>query len=412
MGGLAGNCFILSLILTFGIAIRLSIALILLALLAAAVFWKALDKPVDRASGQDAQPASVVSPVVSPGQKGDPDGHTVPVSDALRDACPDTLERIDAASNQATSNEEIKDQINLFQRTNREIANALSVSSSPDHLYVAALLAEDTTDKIRLMARVLEVAPHDPFFLRGAVELCATTEEDLCAAYDWEHRMIAADSEDSGTWVRVAANRYGRGDINRALEALERANSTTQTRSFWVENMEIVERSLAAVSDMPFAKRASHALSIAVNRIPDVGAYHAMCTAQSKTDVEWAEACLAFGRMTEERGTNLLSVAIAQDIQNRALKTLGREEEAAIVGARRERAREELETRFSKYGLYSPEITVAVPELFFEYVNLLKTVGERQALEDIETIILRRIGDSPEATCAALEIALDDVAEP
>jgi len=137
-----------------------------------------------------------------------------------------------------------------------------------------SLLDSGPASRVELIDRAVSLTPNDAFVLWGAVHIC-TEERDQtgCPLRAWENRLLEIDGQNSESWVRVAANRYQAGDQDKALDALRHAATSGETRAYWTESIEMIERGLAAGSDYSFPERAGMAFGFAASMLPDYGDY-------------------------------------------------------------------------------------------------------------------------------------------
>jgi hypothetical protein len=172
---------------------------------------------------------------------------------ALQELCANSTEGSD---NDNWSPEETQARVEAFNNLKQTLSNRLSVSSSAEHLHLAALLERESVSRIDLMARAVALTPDDPFVLWGAVHICAEERAAKgCPLRDWEERLLKVDGQNSESWIRVAANRYKAGESDSALDALRHAATAAETRAYWTETIEMVERGFAAGSDYAFPER-------------------------------------------------------------------------------------------------------------------------------------------------------------
>src|SRR5690606_20897230 len=129
-----------------------------------------------------------------------------------------------------------------------------------------------------LLNRAISISPTDPHMLWAGVQFCSAPENSkACAGKDWEQRLITIDGSNSETWARVAANRFAAGENEGALEALRRASASSDSRTYWIETIEMTERALQAVSDFGFPERASLAIGVAAAHQPRYADVSRMC---------------------------------------------------------------------------------------------------------------------------------------
>ncbi|MDZ7768225.1 MAG: hypothetical protein U5K38_03730 [Woeseiaceae bacterium] len=109
------------------------------------------------------------------------------------------------------------------------MSERLSVSSTAEHLHLAALLEDDPTLRFELLDSAISRSPSDPFLVWGAVKICSKVIESIpCPLRDREQLLIAVDGQNSESWIRIAANRYAANDYHAALEAMRHASTAVK----------------------------------------------------------------------------------------------------------------------------------------------------------------------------------------
>ena len=307
---------------------------------------------------------------------------------ALNDAC--STETAELADKEWTQ-EEVQEQIAKISTLKQN----LSVSASAEHLHLAALLEDDPSLRVDLLGQATLRSPHDPFLIWAAVQTCsASLISRDCPLRDWEQRLIAVDGQNSESWIRVAANRYAADELDTALEALRHASTAAESRAYWTEMIEMIERGFAAGSDYTFPERVSIAFGIAASEQPRYGDYVSMCKEQSAQSVDWAHACLAYGELVENQGKTEMGVAIARSIQIIALNALGELENAAAVEQQLQARRQGSLASVADYNPQIERLMFSNPALFSTYLATIKSDGEeaakRRMTVEIERLIEQR----------------------
>ena len=341
----------------------------------------------------------VPSPSSSPSPKSaTPELPDADLGSALKDLCARSAQE---SRDSNWSPEETQAQIQAFNELKRGLSNRLSVSSAAEHLHLAALLDSGSASRVELIDRAVSLSPNDAFVLWGAVHIC--TEErnaTSCPLRDWEKRLLDIDGQNSESWLRVAANRYQAGDPDSALDALRHAATSAETRAYWTDTIEMVERGFAAASDYSFSRRANLAVGLAASELPHYGDYTMMCKEQSAKSVDWAYACLAYGELVEYQGKNEMGVAIARSIQKLALEALGELGKAAEVEQRLQARRQERMDWYGDYNAVTDRLIFSNPTLFYTYLAAVKSQGELEARLYLTEEIERLLEQQPELACA------------
>lgn len=349
------------------------------------------EKPFD---AEDADPISL-EPIDLPSLSTASSLPELPESDlraAMTDLC--------SADNQRQIPMDIQPHLKAFNDLKQSLSERLSVSSSTEHLHLAALLDGNSESRVKLIERAMSQNTTDAFLLWGAVQICADSGASTsCRLRDWEKQLIEIDGQNSESWIRIAANRYQDGDLSAALEAMRHAATAAETRAYWTETIELIERGLAAGSDYSFPERAGMAFGIAASERPRYGDYVTMCKEQSAESVDWTYACLAYGELVENQGKTEMGVAIGRSIRKLALEALGELENAAAVEQQLQARRQERLKSIGDYDAVIERLIISNPTLFTAYLAAVRSQGEVAARDHIETEIERLLEQQPELVC-------------
>ncbi len=285
----------------------------------------------------------------------------------------------------------------LMQITSKQ----LSVSPSTEHLHVAALLERDSTRRFELLDRAIRQSPNDAFLLWRAVQICSEESDTAaCDLPDWERKLLSADSQNSESWLRVAANRYKQGETEAALDAMRHAATAAETRIYWTETVEIIERGLAAAgSGHTFFERASWAFSFSAMNIPRYADSTTMCMQQSSLSADWAYTCLGYGELAENQSKTEIGASIGRSIQKMALEALGEPEKAAVVELRRQTRRQEIFNSVGDHQAVTEWLFFSNPTLFYSYLAAIRSHGEIAAGRKIRQQTEQLLEQQPELAC-------------
>jgi len=303
--------------------------------------------------------------------------------------------------NDKLSPEERQSRIDEYIELPQKVAERLSVSSSAEHLHLAALLEDDSAARIELLDRAISQSPNDAFLLWNAVQICAEEgDATACDSADWERRLLTIDGQNSESWLHIAANRYKAGETGAALDAMRHAATSAETRTYWTETIEMIERGLAAAgSGYAFPERARMAFDFAAMKLPNYGDFTTMCKEQSSRSADWAYTCLGYGELAENQGKTGMSVSIGRSLQKLALESLGEFEKAAEVEQRQQAHHQEILDSVKDYNPEIERLVFSIPSLFSAYLAAVRSEGEVAALSRITKDIERLLEQQPELAC-------------
>jgi hypothetical protein len=153
-----------------------------------------------------------------------------------------------------------------------------------------------------------------------------------------------------------------------------RAASAAETNVYWPETVGLVERGLDAAGAYPFSARASTAFGVAAANQPDYKGQVAMCKARSAVDRAWADACLRYGQVAEQRRKTVLGQTSARTLQIAVLEAIGDEEAVARVRTRVQQGVATADRR------RADALIMSGPRPFARYLAKLQESGELAAV--------------------------------
>lgn len=170
-----------------------------------------------------------------------------------------------------------------------------------------------------------------------ALGACADAGQS-CPFAHLEQSLLDLQRENAEAWALVALLKHQRGDVAGALAAMQGAARAKTATWHWPETIALVERTLAVHSPIAYPDRTGLALAAGVRATPAaVTRISSMCRTESASSRAWAEACLAFGTVRQERNETEMGMGLAHGIRRQALTALGETELAAEAQARYER---------------------------------------------------------------------------
>jgi hypothetical protein len=288
-----------------------------------------------------------------------------------------------------------------YEETIQAASERLAMSSSAEHLVVAALLQDDSASRIELLKRAVSAGPRDPLVIWTALKICSDPRASPdCPSREWGQQLIAVDGQNSESWMRVATIRYASGEVAAALEAMRFASAAAQSSAYYTETIEAIERALRAVGDLDFPRRASIALGIQPGLAePGWRVLTDMCRDQSAVSPEWADACLRYGELVEQQGETELSVSIARSVQRLVLATVGESERAAAVEERIQAREQERLAAAGNMDITAWQVVLQSPTLFYSYLAAIRSEGEEAAQRLVATEVERLVRQRPELAC-------------
>jgi hypothetical protein len=276
----------------------------------------------------------------------------------------------------------------------------LGASQDSEHNRVAAILAPEPSRQIEYLESAVQKAGNNALVLWDAVRVCSEpARETGCPLADWEARLQALDGQNSEVWVRIAANRLRSGDEEAALRTMQQAALSPESREYWVESVEAVERALSAAGNFTFPERVSVAFGSASTSLPEYLDYTSMCRNQAAGDVQWAYACLTYGGLLERQGKTDIGHLFALALQKVALESLGDTEKLAEVVARQDAYRSARQEAARSRAALSEVLLFANPSVLYDYLAEMREHGEFLARTWLHTEAERWLSQHGEPDC-------------
>lgn len=251
---------------------------------------------------------------------------------------------------------------------------SLAASTNPEHR-LAAVLSGEVDSRATLFGQMAVPESSNPLVLWHNLLLCRRTEREDCPVGDLEARLLAADPANGEAWMHVAVGRYARGDRAGALAAMQQAGAAAESRAYWFETIDLIDRALVATAGFDHYVRFGFGVGAAASTLPDWPS--GICREESAESVDWAQACAEYGALTELRNDTVIGQMIAAGIRIQAVRNLGYEEQAAELEAVSD-AREPQLTRLSSVvGL----MVASDSAYFSRYFEMQRVGGEQEVME-------------------------------
>ena len=290
---------------------------------------------------------------------------------------------INSSSNSAPliSDEALRQLDDSFQAIRQSIPATLAASSESGHLHAAALLEQNPANQLGYLKQGMLISPHDPLLVADALRICTAADKELdCPSTAWEAHLIAADGQNSQTWMRIAVNRHRAGDPAGALEALRFAATAAETRDHWPYQIELIEAGITASSDFSFPESAMLAIQFAAQNPPEYNDVIQMCQAESTGSSEWAYQCLTYGKLIEVQGKTAMGIINGIYLQHIAYVGLGDLSLASAAKARMRIRSQQWQHLFGEENVAAiQDHMFSSPQVFSTYLESIRNEGEYAA---------------------------------
>ncbi len=268
----------------------------------------------------------------------------------------------------------------------QESAIQLEKSTNPEHLALAAKLKdkEQSNQAISLILRALDADAENPVLLWSFMEICGRSPDaPICSSQSIENRVIKADYGNGMFWARIAGNRMQDGDLPGGLTALRIASTAPQITWYWIEQIEMYERGMAASFDTSYANRVLLAIGLAATSVMPYSPIFNACRSQATVSAEWFSECLSFGERLERDEKTLMSLSIGVSLQKAMYEISGDEEKLANAETRLEESRKIRSTPDESLVVTRDERVLA------DYLSQVAAYGEIEAIEYLQKEVER-----------------------
>lgn len=202
----------------------------------------------------------------------------------------------------------------------------LQESGDTEHLLAAALMSTDRTVIQELLDRVLIADPANRVAHWKNLENCHARGSD-CDRRAVEAAALAVDGANGLVWIGIASALMGDERWDEAELALRRAAVAPRFDSYFMEFALLIERGLAATSEMDYTERMVAGFGYsAATAIPGYSQMTRRCTGEADGYLLPADTCFELGEQMARYGTELLAVLIGMSVKRHAASRLGNEE--------------------------------------------------------------------------------------
>lgn len=205
----------------------------------------------------------------------------------------------------------------------------LSKSTEPDFLVAAALLTRDADERQSLLERALDERPGHPVALWHRLVNCQTRDCDREAV---ESAALAGDPTNGMIWFLIASDRIKNGQWDAAEDAMRQVAAAPRYSFYFMEYTTLLERGLAATSDLGYAERVVGGIGIAAAiAIPALGDVSGACRSGDNDAMVWVDLCEEVGQRMSASEEELLTTMFGYGLQSGAAKRAGDETRAEIL---------------------------------------------------------------------------------
>lgn len=207
--------------------------------------------------------------------------------------------------------------------------------------------AEAVAPPVEYLKRALALDPDSDLLLRRLVHYCAAkpdSEAELCN-FESAKRLTQRDAGNGQHWLYLSETQYADGQVNAALESLQRGANAPVFSINWPEQVMVYTD--VVNTHIPNNKQCAlkFAIGIAAADLPPYSPLFEMCRSNNTSDL-WLEACGLVGYNMEYQGESAVTVSVGQALQRVVYELQGADELAEIVVARQGQL-DDLQEQFS-----------------------------------------------------------------
>lgn len=253
----------------------------------------------------------------------------------------------------------------------------LALTGDPDLLLGAALLDADEASRWELVSRALKALPGNQVALWHQLHHCYQVGCDRDAI---ETAAIAADESNGMVWLEIASDRIRRGAWPEAESALRRAISSTGFDAYFIEHAMIVERGLAATTDLDYTNRIMAGIGVsAALAIPAFGDVSLACRSGENDGLIWIDLCEELGVKMAGDSRELISVLVGYGYRRAAALRAGDPVKADQLEQESSRIQSDLLKAQARSGAQA--LLENDPAVMQRYVEYFRAHGELQAVD-------------------------------
>lgn len=275
----------------------------------------------------------------------------------------------------------------------QEAVAILQHSGDTEHALAAALMSPDRKQLQQLLDRVLLDDPGNRVAHWKNLENCHALGSE-CDRTAVEAALLAVDSANGLAWIDVASARIREERWEEAEQALRRAAVAPRFDSYFIEYALLIERGLAATSEMDYAERMVAGMGYAAATwIPGYGEITRRCSDEADGYRIPADLCFEAGEQMAGNSRELLATLIGKSVQQHAAARLGDEQLAREL----EREKQEIRDAVLRDGAFSGAHVLMQNDsaVLQRYVDTFLAHGEIRAIE-VAVAEARRLREDPD----------------
>lgn len=257
-------------------------------------------------------------------------------------------------------------------------ASELRLSSNPEHRLAAGIiLANDAPEEaFDLMQDTATTHSTSAIASWRSLILCGQRDVPACASTAVEENAILADRDNGMMWVQLASRRLDSGREQDAVDAIRHAIAAPRFDTYFTDQIELMDRSLAAVLSWSFGERVVHGSDNVAVSPANFGFIRARC--DNAPSGIWPELCDQLGQRMVSENVDLQSKILGSSLRVGVLETIGDVSGAAAVEAELDALNAQQDLLGSDVSLLN--LILSDDTVLRDYLSVSQSYGEEEAL--------------------------------
>lgn len=225
------------------------------------------------------------------------------------------------------SREKRDDQLVRFEPEElaRQSVESLRGSADVDMALAAALLEHEVSAKKALVDEAYTLDSDNPLAVWNRLQVCALSDIE-CDWTSMEAVAVSVDGSNGMVWYEIAGRHIRNENWSEAQAALQRATSAARFDLYFIEHALLVERGLAATSELSYAERVVFGIGIsAAVAIPYFGDVARACSSEPEEAQIDVAICFHLGEHMAEASRDLITTMIGYSIWRNSAARMGDE---------------------------------------------------------------------------------------
>jgi len=255
----------------------------------------------------------------------------------------------------------------------------LNNSTTPEHQLAAIFFASDTqqVSKLDLLHTFHQEHPMNKLALMELIGLCSENVDHSACSTDLFNRASQIDGDNGALWLQIANYHAAKGNKQATLNAINKVNKANDFDSYYYQYLDLFMSASKGTLDVSDNLRAIAGLGYHAAIAFYIRDFTKFCTSTENLVNDKNQACLALGKILEERGKTRLFSAVGLAIQEKIYQAEGNNPLSTKAKARKEALYNPAEIALhNKAG----DLMLRDPKLFQFWLRNGMNYGEHKAI--------------------------------